>query len=89
MILLLWLWPSPRHKGPSDNSTEQYMYTPTIWLYIDRLSRNENFNTIFQLQLFIHNLFTEEELVVDTDDEYQYEEVPIDEIFIGTGKLDI
>lgn len=50
---------------------------------------NENFNTIFQLQLFIHNLFTEEELVVDTDDEYQYEEVPIDEIFIGTGKLDI
>lgn len=27
--------------------------------------------------------------MVDTDDEYQYEEVPIDEIFIGTGKLDI
>lgn len=30
-------------------------------------------------------LLTEEEIVVESDDEYQYEEVPIDEIFIGTG----
>lgn len=28
---------------------------------------------------------TEEQLTVDSDDEYQYEEVPIDEIFIGAG----
>lgn len=25
--------------------------------------------------------------MVESDDEYQYEEVPIDEIFIGTGKF--
>lgn len=41
----------------------------------------------FNYYILKHNPFTEEELVVDSDDEYQYEEVPIDEIFIGTGKL--
>lgn len=41
----------------------------------------------FNYYILKHYLFTEEELVVESDDEYQYEEVPIDEIFIGTGKL--
>ena len=43
-------------------------------------------NAFFINWIVLLDKFTEEQLILDADDEYQYEEVPIDDDFVSQGK---